>query len=82
MPADFRVSIVNAAGPTAYPISSFTWMLLYESPGNKAQAKTMVDFMNWALTAGQKFAGDLGYAPVPPEVVKLELEALKKIKVQ
>ena len=56
MPADFRVSITNAPGKGVYPISSFTWMLLYENPKDKAQAKTMVDFMKWALTDGQKFA--------------------------
>jgi phosphate transport system substrate-binding protein len=82
MPADFRVSITNAPGPTAYPIASFTWMLYYESPSDKAKAKTMVDFMKWALTDGQKFTGDLGYAPLPPEVVKLEMTALAKIKTQ
>jgi phosphate transport system substrate-binding protein len=82
MPADFRVSITNAPGDTAYPISSFTWLLLYESPKDKAAAKTMVEFMRWALTDGQQFAGQLGYAPLPPGVVTLEMEALKKIKVQ
>jgi phosphate transport system substrate-binding protein len=80
MPADFRVSITNAPGDGAYPISSFTWLLLYENPQDKAQAKIMVDFMNWALTDGQKFAPDLGYAPLPPAVVDLEKKALLKIK--
>jgi phosphate transport system substrate-binding protein len=82
MPADFRVSITNAPGDAAYPISSFTWLLFYESPKDKAAAKTMVDFMKWALTDGQRFAGQLGYAPLPDGVVKLEMEALKRIKVQ
>jgi phosphate transport system substrate-binding protein len=80
MPPDFRVSITNAPGDNAYPISSFTWMLFYESPKDKASAKTMVEFMKWALTDGQKFTKDLGYAPLPDSVVKLELEALKRIK--
>ena len=80
MPADFRVSITNAEGKGVYPISSFTWLLLYESPKDKAQAKTMVDFVKWALTDGQKFCGDLGYAPLPASVVKLEMTALAKIK--
>jgi len=82
MPADFRVSITNAPGKASYPISSFTWILLYENPKDKAMAKTFVDFMNWMLVDGQKFANDLGYAPLPPQVVTLEKEALKKIKVQ
>jgi phosphate transport system substrate-binding protein len=80
MPADFRVSITNAEGQGVYPISSFTWLLLYENPKDKAQAKVMMDFMNWMLTEGQKSAGQLGYAPLPAEVVKLELAALNKVK--
>jgi phosphate transport system substrate-binding protein len=81
MPKDFRVSITNAPGKGVYPISSFTWLLLYENPKDKGQSKVMVDFMKWALTDGQKFAGDLGYAPLPPEVVKLEMDAINTIKV-
>jgi phosphate transport system substrate-binding protein len=81
MPKDFRVSITNAPGKGVYPISSFTWLLLYENPKDKAQSKVMVDFMKWALTDGQKFAPDLGYAPLPAEVVKLEMDALNTIKV-
>ena len=81
MPADFRVSITNAPGKGVYPISSFTWILLYENAKDKNQAKTMVDFMKWALTDGQKFAPDLGYAPLPEAVVKLEMAALAKVKV-
>ncbi len=80
MPADFRVSITNAPGAGVYPISSFTWLLLYENPKDKAQGKVMVDFLKWALTDGQKFAPDLGYAPLPEDVVKLELAALAKVK--
>ncbi len=80
MPADFRVSITNAPGKGAYPISSFTWLLLYENPTDKAQARTMVDFMKWALSEGQKYCAGLGYAPLPASVVKLELAALSKIK--
>jgi phosphate transport system substrate-binding protein len=81
MPADFRVSITNAPGKGVYPISSFTWLLLYENPKDKNQSKIMVDFMKWALTDGQKFATELGYAPLPAEVVKLESAALAKVKV-
>ena len=81
MPKDFRVSITNAPGKGVYPISSFTWLLLYENPKDKGQSKAMVDFVRWALTDGQKFAPDLGYAPLPAEVVKLEMEALNTIKV-
>src|SRR4051812_13252026 len=81
MPADFRVSITNAPGKGVYPISSFTWLLLYENAKDKTQAKAMADFVKWALTDGQKFAPDLGYAPLPDAVVKLEMAALAKINV-
>jgi len=81
MPADFRVSITNAPGKGAYPISSFTWLLLYEDAKDKAQSKAMVDFVKWALSDGQKYCADLGYAPLPDNVVKLEIAALAKIKV-
>ena len=77
-PADFRVSITNAPGAGAYPISSFTWLLLYENPKDKARAKAMVDFVKWALTDGQQFCADLGYAPLPPNVVQLEMAAARR----
>ena len=80
MPADFRVSITNAPGHNVYPISSFTWLLLQESSKDVVRSKTMVDFMRWALTDGQQFAPQLGYAPLPKEVVALEMEALKKVR--
>ena len=80
MPEDFRVSITNPSGKDAYPIASFTWLLLYENAEDKAQAKIMVDFMKWALTDGQKFAKELGYAPLPKALVDMELKALAKVK--
>jgi len=80
MPPDFRVSITNAPGKGVYPISSFTWILIYENPKDKMKAKALVDFMKWALTDGQRYAPDLGYAPLPEAVVKLEMAALAKIK--
>jgi phosphate transport system substrate-binding protein len=80
MPPDFRVSITNAPGAGVYPISSFTWLLFYESPKDKRAARVMTDFMRWALHDGQKYCADLGYAPLPEEVVAMEMEALKKIR--
>ena len=81
IPDDFRVSITNAPGAGAYPISSFTWLLLYQQPSDTQRAKLMVDFAKWALTDGQKYAADLHYAPVPDNVVQRELAALATIKV-
>jgi len=81
MPADFRVSITNAGGAGAYPIASFTWILLYEAAPDTAKSKAMVDFMRWALTDGQAFATELGYARLPQSVVELEMKALDRVKV-
>jgi len=81
MPEDFRVSITNADGKDAYPIASFTWMLLYQSPQDKERAKIMVDFLKWALTDGQKEAQALHYAPLPQAVIDKELQALAKIQI-
>ena len=81
IPRDFRVSITNASGKGVYPISSFTWILLYERPRDVRRSQLMVEFMKWALTDGQKLAPSLGYAPLPPELVQRELAALGAIRV-
>jgi len=80
MPDDFRVSITNADGADAYPIASFTWMLLYQHPTDKARSAAMVDFLKWALSDGQKFAPGLGYAPLPQPVIAKEIQALANIQ--
>jgi phosphate transport system substrate-binding protein len=82
MPKDFRVSITNAPGKGAYPISSFTWILLYETPKDSGQAKIMVEFMKWALGDGQKLAPELGYAPLPSALLQEEMDQLARIKLQ
>jgi phosphate transport system substrate-binding protein len=82
MPKDFRVSITNPPGDGAYPIASFTWLLFYQDPPDKKQGATMVDFMKWALTDGQKFAPQMGYAALPKAVVDLEMKAIETIKVK
>jgi phosphate transport system substrate-binding protein len=81
VPDDFRVSITNPSGAGAYPISSFTWLLLYQNPTDTARSKAMVDFVKWAISDGQKFATELGYAPLPAGVVSQEMAALGKIRV-
>jgi len=62
---DYRVSIVNAAGAGAYPISSFTWIILYQKQSDPAKGKKVVDFLRWALGEGQGMAAALDYAPLP-----------------
>ena len=79
MPDDFRVSITNAPGGGSYPISSFTWLLLYENPDDTLRGQAMVEFLSWALTDGQRFATELGYAPLPPEVVAREQAVLQSL---
>src|SRR5262245_35139917 len=74
MPADFRVSLTNAAGETAYPIASFTWLLVYKDQPDPVKGKALVNFLWWATHDGQKFASDLLYAPLPGPVVK-QIEA-------
>ena len=67
---DYRVSIVNAPGKKAYPISSFTWLLVYEKMTDAGKAKKLADFLKYALKDGQASASALDYAPLPSNVVK------------
>ena len=81
MPDDFRVSITNAPGADAYPISSFTWMLVYKNQSNHEIGDQITKFLGWALTDGQKYAPDLKYAPLPAAVVKKETAQIQEIQV-
>src|SRR5262249_45360435 len=69
MPADFRVSITNAAGNTAYPIASFTYLLVYKDQTDKAKGEALLRFLWWAIHDGQASAKPLFYAPLPTPVV-------------
>ena len=80
MPADFRVSITNAPGKDAYPISSFTWLLVPADWKDKNKQKVFVDFLNWMLDQGQTMTADLNYAPLPDGVKQKEHEAIKTIR--
>jgi phosphate transport system substrate-binding protein len=80
MPADFRVSITNAPGKDAYPISSFTWLLIPAQSKDPAKGKILADFLNWMVTDGQKMTAALSYAPLPEGVVEKEKEAIKQVK--
>ena len=82
MPADFRVSLTNAPGETAYPIASFTWLLLYRDQPDATKGKALVKFLWWAIHDGQKFAAELLYAPLPSEVVKQVEERIKQVTFQ
>lgn len=79
MPADFRVSITNAPGKDAYPIASFTWLLVPADWKDKTKEKVIVDFLNWMLEQGQTMTAALDYAPLPDSVRQKEREAIKTI---
>jgi phosphate transport system substrate-binding protein len=81
MPADFRVSITNAPGADAYPISSFTWLLVYQKQTNKDVGDQIKKFLGWAMTEGQTLAPDLKYAPLPAAVVQKETAQIQQIQV-
>jgi phosphate transport system substrate-binding protein len=70
MPDDLRISITNAPGAQAYPISSYTYILVYKNQKDAAKGKAIVDFLWWGIHDGEKFAKELLYAPLPPDVVK------------
>ena len=78
MPADFRVSITNPAGKNAYPIASFTWLLIPVQPKDAAKGKIIKDFLFWMLDKGQGMVSQLSYAPLPADVVTAEKAAINK----
>jgi phosphate transport system substrate-binding protein len=80
MPEDFRVSITNAPGKPAYPISSFTWLLIPEKFSDATKRDAIKGFLKWALADGQNYAENLSYAKLPKEVVAKELKAINKIQ--
>jgi len=80
MPADFRVSITNAPGKDAYPISSFTWLLIPAQSKDAAKGKILTDFLNWMVTDGQKMTSALSYAPLPDSVAAKVKDAVTQIK--
>jgi phosphate transport system substrate-binding protein len=73
VPEDFRVSITDAKGKNAYPMASFTYLLIQKDQKDAAKGEAMLRFIDWALHDGQKMAGPLDYAPLPqPVVAKVE----------
>ncbi len=82
MPADFRVSLTNAPGDDAYPIASFTWLLVYKDQADQAKGSAIVKFLWWMSHEGQKYADDLLYAPLPAQVVKQIEAKIKQVNYQ
>ena len=77
---DYRVSIVNAEGAQAYPISSFTWLLVYRDQADSVKGRKLVDFIRWALTEGDEEAAALHYAPLPDEMQDAVLARLETVR--
>ena len=80
MPADFRVSITNAPGKDAYPISTFTWLLIPKQSKDAAKGKILADFLSWMANDGQKMTTALSYAPLPENVAAKVKETIKQVK--
>jgi len=80
MPDDFRVSITNAPGKDAYPIASFTWLLIPSQSKEPAKGKILVDFLNWMLENGEPMATQLTYAPLPQAVADKVRATIKQIR--
>ena len=78
---DFRISITDPAGAQAYPIASFTWLLVPKQMTDATKARTLLDFVWWATHDGQRYNEALAYARLPARVVRLEEERLKSITV-
>ena len=76
---DYRISIVNAPGADSYPISSFTWILVYQHQRDETKGKKVVDFLNWALTDGEASASALDYAPLPSSMATTVKQRLTTI---
>src|SRR5258705_10055019 len=80
MPTDFRVSITNAPGKTAYPISSFTWLLIPVQAKNPKNGQILADFLNWMVNDGQKMTTQLAYAPLPEGVAEKVKVTIKQVQ--
>jgi len=80
MPDDFRVSITNAPGKDAYPISSFTWLLIPAQIQDAAKRDAIKGFLAWMLTSGQGYCEGLGYAKLPPAVIAKEQKAIAMVQ--
>jgi phosphate transport system substrate-binding protein len=80
IPSDFRVSLVNSSNPEAYPVSGFTWLLIYKNMQENPKGKMIVDFIRWAVHEGQSYAEALLYAPLPEDVVTMIDKKLEEVK--
>jgi phosphate transport system substrate-binding protein len=82
LPPDFRVSVTDPSGKNAYPIASFTYLLVHQDAKDKAKGDAMVKFLWWAVHAGQATAIPLDYAPLPKPVVASVEKTIQGLLVQ
>jgi phosphate transport system substrate-binding protein len=80
MPEDLRMSIVDAPGELAYPISAFSYVLIYEEQSDAAKGKELAQFLWWAIHDGQQFGAALHYAPLPSQVVTKTKAQLRQMR--
>jgi len=82
MPADYKVSVTDASGKDAWPIASFTYLLIHQDAKDKAKGEALVNFLRWAIHDGQAVAAPLEYAPLPAAVVKMLEKTIQGLTVQ
>jgi phosphate transport system substrate-binding protein len=82
MPDDLRVSITNSAGAGAYPLASYTYILVYQDQPDQIKGKALVKFLWWAIHDGEGFAKEKIYSPLPSEVVTKAEQKIKSITFQ
>jgi phosphate transport system substrate-binding protein len=80
LPDDMEIVITDSSNPAAYPISGFTWLLIYENQTDPAKADAVAQLASWMITDGQKFAAPLDYAPLKGVAQKKAMALVKKIK--
>jgi len=78
---DYRISIVNAPGNDSYPISSMTWILVYQNQPDRVKGAKLVNFLRWAYKDGEKSAASLDYAPLPASMLAQLQTRLKTIRI-
>jgi phosphate transport system substrate-binding protein len=79
MPENLRAFVPDPTGPDAYPISTFSWILLRKSYKDAQTAEALRKLLQWSLQDGQRFASELGYVPLPPSVAEKALAAVNSI---
>jgi phosphate transport system substrate-binding protein len=78
---DYRISVVNSAARGAYPISSYTWLLVYRNQPDSAKGRKLADFLRWALTEGEQTAAALDFAPLPQQMANRLVQRIDSLRI-